>query len=1381
MESRGLTRNPAGYSRGMQFVLKGLHDRHDLGPMAKDSGCATSWLDDICMRATTFEAFCELFETVLVRLVAASMTLKGEKCELLHEFVDVLGFRATPHGLMIQKPKLEAILDKGIPQNTKAAGTFLGGVAFLRRMVPRISLLTAPITRAIKAVEKRNTSLKGKSRRQRAEHEITGKFTPDEQKDVDQAWYAVLHHLDNDTVLAAPDFSDPLAHFVICTDASDYAVGGVLMQWQHEDPRGGPGPPADHPGEGKGSDPLSSKWRREQGWKLKVVSYYSKTLDSAQRNYPAFDKEAGAILLCVRQWAELITYHPTTVYTDSAVATSMLTKHVAPPRLQRWGVELGSYLPHLKISYRKGADNGLADLLSRFPVFTEFTNQRSEVVTLPDDLFDHIGDIPLFKRTPSVRLRGGRADVAPPKYDPREMDDRDYLSRGKFELYEPKRPLTTPDTYWCAGDAPEIPGRGLKDRVGTTHDAGDVEPNIDSAVVEPTETYSAMMLCADASVEAERSCGYRLLEALVDEIAREGEERVTAAMGGHNWQSYEDMFRSTCWRTPYVQVCGFDAIPGALEEITSCVERIGGTVILEGPTDVAIVWEDATAPPGCPVITLGRGGGDAIPLRGRTVMVKTSFPVDVPTDRRLLGSLAPNTSLDAVLLQAVANWMYTNLGCPLPTASMCAHETAMREHWRLFGFGTVPTTLEPTTEVAETLSIHEVLGIEGIDADPPAASTAQRSRTRRRFDWQDVTPMRTLPDDDAEDPPPELDRSIPPTVVVTREEQLKDPQLRVIMEALDGEHVVARAYRERVSDKYELLDSGLHRVILKDGEAAYACVVPRHMRAAILSRLHYTLPEGGGHAGSRVMYEAARQSYYWRGMEQEVELFVSACERCGETRSQTPIGAPMAMAPTPQHPFQVIHVDHKGPLPMSGGYNHVLVAVCALTRFTIYIPVKSTKGKDTFEALVSHVFAYFGVPLVIVSDNGTAFANKLMKASEALFGYRQVFVLPHTPQANGLAEAAVKKLKLVFDRHTRDYHGWHLLCPAAMMTVNQRLTSSHRRTAFSSLFGRQAPSLTALEQPDLLPAASTDEQDVKELAFSLSRLHARLQKASDDVKQAAVDARAWQRAPPGRVVQAGDRVWLTYGDSERARYLRKHGHGRAWKHAFVVQEVKPHAVRLVVPKDGSVPDVQEWQSLRKCSFAAPHAHDESLTSPPVNELGLPCAEVLQPDLPAAPQVLDDILDDPMGWTDWTPEKVYEIEAITSAQRVGSGWRVWVRWRGYPDATPEPLSKIEKSLDSELAAQVEKCKAAYFDANPSERHVFVDDPPAEPTRVQPSRARKQTEHLIYMVNGVDRPILDTAALNGAYARLSESADVRLQALSYCRPDLSGLAYPVAGAA
>ena len=84
--------------------------------------------------------------------------------------------------------------------------------------------------------------------------------------------------------------------------------------------------------------------------------------------------------------------------------------------------------------------------------------------------------------------------------------------------------------------------------------------------------------------------------------------------------------------------------------------------------------------------------------------------------------------------------------------------------------------------------------------------------------------------------------------------------------------------------------------------------------------------------------------------------------------------------------------------------------------------MKSTTASETLDALTTHVFSIFGPPLVIVADNGSAFANNLMDASEQLYGYRMIHVMPHTPQANGLAEAAVKKLKIALDRHTSDYH-----------------------------------------------------------------------------------------------------------------------------------------------------------------------------------------------------------------------------------------------------------------------------------------------------------------------------------------------------------------------
>jgi hypothetical protein len=61
-------------------------------------------------RATTFGAFVDLFERVLSRMAVAGMSLKGAKCELLLPEVNVLGFVATPHGLQLQKPKIEEIM-----------------------------------------------------------------------------------------------------------------------------------------------------------------------------------------------------------------------------------------------------------------------------------------------------------------------------------------------------------------------------------------------------------------------------------------------------------------------------------------------------------------------------------------------------------------------------------------------------------------------------------------------------------------------------------------------------------------------------------------------------------------------------------------------------------------------------------------------------------------------------------------------------------------------------------------------------------------------------------------------------------------------------------------------------------------------------------------------------------------------------------------------------------------------------------------------------------------------------------------------------------------------------------------------------------------------
>jgi hypothetical protein len=239
----------------------------------------------------------------------------------------------------------------------------------------------------------------------------------------------------------------------------------------------------------------------------------------------------------------------------------------------------------------------------------------------------------------------------------------------------------------------------------------------------------------------------------------------------------------------------------------------------------------------------------------------------------------------------------------------------------------------------------------------------------------------------------------------------------------------------------------------------------------------------------------------------------------------------------------------------------------------------------------------------------------------------------------------------------------------------------------------------------------------------------------DDLKDA--ETRLAPPIKPLRTVVPGDRIWLKYSDLEKARYIRKHGKGLAWRHAFTVLGVKPHAVLLDIPQDGSVPDVLPWQSLRKCSFAAPFFHDPELPLPDVDEHALPLMpETLPPARsPTATGPINHdaalpIDDDPDGWHTWDSNALYDIESVVGAEPSGRGWKVHVKWVGYPTITTERLSSIMARVsDPRLLKEIEDHKAKYreqYPAAPSDVQPSDTSPTTSrpaPTRIQPARSSR----------------------------------------------------------
>eukprot|EP00965_Chrysotila_dentata_P090019 2970891-Pleurochrysis_carterae.AAC.1 len=195
-------------------------------------------------------------------------------------------------------------------QTKKQVLRFLGVVNFNRRFIRRIGHLANPLYELLKKKLK----------------ESEWPWKPDATVETcryKRAYKAVRKFLRMDVMLAHPDLYDPLAEYVIMTDASDVAASAVLMQWQKRQIHNNEDSPEETPTPASDTFAATHKARMAAGYKLQVLGYYSTTFDPTQRRWAIFDKEAGSIVMACSHWYRLITGRPTTVYTDNTVAASI--------------------------------------------------------------------------------------------------------------------------------------------------------------------------------------------------------------------------------------------------------------------------------------------------------------------------------------------------------------------------------------------------------------------------------------------------------------------------------------------------------------------------------------------------------------------------------------------------------------------------------------------------------------------------------------------------------------------------------------------------------------------------------------------------------------------------------------------------------------------------------------------------------------------------------------------------------------------------------------------------------------------------------------------------------------------------------------------------
>jgi len=390
----------------------------------------------------------------------------------------------------------------------------------------------------------------------------------------------------------------------------------------------------------------------------------------------------------------------------------------------------------------------------------------------------------------------------------------------------------------------------------------------------------------------------------------------------------------------------------------------------------------------------------------------------------------------------------------------------------------------------------------------------------------------------------------------------------------------------------------------------------------------------------------------------------------------------MGENPMPSEPFLKLNIDLKGPLPESGGYRYILVAVDALTRYAMYIPIADKKGETVFRALLNHVFSLFGMPygMTIISDNGTEFKNELMDEMSQFLGFRKIAVLPWNPTANSVAESAVKRVKTVLDRHTRRYRDWHKILPLAQYMLNstqqEGIKSDAVTSPFAALFGRDAPQIPELENP-VLRREGDGSVYLESLAERLRTLHMHVKEVSDKLREARRikhNARICQTEQ----FKEGDVVYLTYHNAVEAARIRKSGHGSHWRHRYQVVAVKEFAIKLEA-LEGS-PPLDSWQPMHKVSKSPPEIvdHSCSLLLDGFGGIYAPGFTRKSPKVESHPLGGSETVGPPPD-----EDGYYEVETVLSAYKVGKRWMIRIKWEGYTQPTDEPRVEILRNCTPEV--------------------------------------------------------------------------------------------------
>lgn len=232
-------------------------------------------------------------------------------------------------------------------------------------------------------------------------------------------------------------------------------------------------------------------------------------------------------------------------------------------------------------------------------------------------------------------------------------------------------------------------------------------------------------------------------------------------------------------------------------------------------------------------------------------------------------------------------------------------------------------------------------------------------------------------------------------------------------------------------------------------------VIPNKLRQPIMTLLHE------GHPGIAAIKSKAKFQVWWPNMDKHLEEFVQQCSGCQENRPKD-TEVPVFSWTVPTEVWSRLHIDYAGPFQGKMW----LIIVDAKSKWLEVIPTNNTSSANTI-LMLREVFTRFGLPRVIVSDNGPQFASFEFESFCKNLNIKHARITPYHPRTNGLAERCVRTFKERMEASKHDGGSLNERLQSFLLADRTSTKRSTGKTPSQMMFGRNIRTKIDLLRPDV--------------------------------------------------------------------------------------------------------------------------------------------------------------------------------------------------------------------------------------------------------------------------------------------------------------------------